>query len=278
MGGVTPGANRAGWISARAASVAGIFRLLVPFAGLALVILVWEAASRLELVIPFLLPAPSVVAARVATDLVSGSLLVDAALTLYRALAGFALAAVLGVAIGVLMSRVAWVRWLFDPLVSIGLPMPKIAMLPVFMVWFGMFDVSKIRMAAFSAVFTIIIATWSGAQTVDKQLVWSAQSLGASNRQALWEVVMPAALPQVLTGLQVAMPLCLIVVLVCEMTMGGQGLGEATIRSARYADSPGVFAGIIEIAATGFIVIKFIEAIRRRILVWHQETAREAMA
>jgi ABC-type nitrate/sulfonate/bicarbonate transport system permease component len=270
--------RRCGIFRTNLATAGGVLHRIGPIISVAIILSLWELATQLKLVIPFLLPAPGVVAARIAADLTSGALLVNASLTLFRALAGFALAAVAGIAIGVLMSRVAWVRWFCDPLVSIGLPTPQIALLPVFMVWFGLNDTSKILMAAFSAVFTVIIATWTGTQMVDKQIVWSAKSLGASPRQVLWEIVLPAALPQIITGLEVALPLCLIVVVVCEMKMGGRGLGTAMIRSARYADSPGVFAGIFEIAGTGFMAIKVLQATRRRMLTWHAESEKDTTA
>jgi ABC-type nitrate/sulfonate/bicarbonate transport system permease component len=87
----------------------------------------------------------------------------------------------------------------------------------------------------------------------------------------LWEVVLPAALPQILTGLQVALPISLIVAIVTEMLMGGTGLGAAMINASRFADSPGVFAGILEIALAGFCLVKGIAMLRRHLLIWHQE-------
>tara|TARA_R110000868_G_scaffold778_2_gene5684 strand:+ start:16173 stop:16997 length:825 start_codon:yes stop_codon:yes gene_type:complete len=251
------------------------FDTVGPFVTIGLLLIAWELAARLGLVIAFLLPPLSVVVTRIATDFASGQLPMDIAITLYRTLAAFALATVCGVTIGLLISRNASIRWFFDPLVSIGLPMPKIALLPVFMLWFGLFDLSKILMVAFSASFQIIIATWSATQAIEKELIWSAQSLGASRRDILREVILPAAMPQILTGLQIAMPICLIVVLITEMIMGGQGLGDSMLRSARYVDSPGVFAGIVEIGIVGFCVIRAMEFIRRRLLVWHQETRSE---
>ena len=238
-------------------------------------LIAWEVSSQLELVIPFLLPPLSGVLMRIGEDMVAGPLLLDIGITLYRTMVAFALATIIGVTIGLLVSRVVSVRWFFDPLISIGLPMPKIALLPIFMLWFGLFDVSKILMVAFSASFQIIIATWSGTQNVERELIWSARSLGATERQVLWEVVLPGALPQILTGLQIAMPVCLIVVLVTEMVMGGQGLGDSMLRSARYVDSPGVFAGILEIGVVGFCVIKTMEVVRRRLLAWHPEALKE---
>ena len=251
------------------------FDTVGPYLTITALLLAWELAARLELVIAFLLPPLSVVLARIGEDLMSGQLITDIAITLYRTLIAFGIAATGGITLGILISRVAPVRWFFDPLISIGLPMPKIALLPIFMLWFGLFDLSKILMVAFSASFQIIITTWSATQAIEKELIWSAQSLGANRREILREVILPAALPQILTGLQIAMPICLIVVLITEMIMGGQGLGDSMLRSARYVDSPGVFAGIVEIGVLGFCVIKAMEKIRRRLLAWHQETRRE---
>ncbi len=240
-----------------------------PFVTIAIVLLVWESASYLKLVTPFLLPAVSTVLARIWQDLVAGKLLVDVGLTLYRTLAGFGLAAVFGILLGLLIARVNWVRWFFDPIVSAGLPMPKIALMPIFMLWFGLFDASKILMVAFSAIFQIIVVTWWAARSVEKELLWSARSLGANERQILHEVVLPAAAPQIFTGLQVAFPLCLIVTLVTEMLMGGEGVGDTMLQNARYVDSPGLFAGIFIIGAVGYACIATLELLRRQILAWH---------
>lgn len=234
----------------------------------------WELLARAHVFSEFLLPSFSGVAVRLATDVASGDLLLGVGLTLYRALAGFALAAVAGVAIGILIARLPLARWFFDPLVSIGLPMPKIAFLPIFILWFGVFDTSKILMAAFSAVFPVIVASWAAAEGVERVMLWSALSLGAGRRQLLWEIALPAALPQIFTGLQVALPISLIVEIVSEMAMGGEGIGGTIITEMRFADSPGVFSGIIAIAIVGSILVKAMELVRRRLLVWHAETAR----
>lgn len=232
----------------------------------------WELLAQSGAFTTFLLPPLSLVLSRVFEDAMSGALLLNLGLTLYRAMVGFLIAAGAGVVLGVLIARIPVVHWLFDPVVSVGFPMPKIAFLPVFMLWFGLYDVSKISMIAFDCIFPVIAATVAGTVAVEKQLVWSAQSLGAGHRAVLWEIVMPAALPQILTGLQVALPIALIVTVVCEMLMGGEGLGGAMIQSSRFADSPGVFAGIVEIAIAGWFVIKGQEWVRRKLLVWHQES------
>jgi ABC-type nitrate/sulfonate/bicarbonate transport system permease component len=238
---------------------------------LILVLAGWEAYARSGAVSNFLLPPLSVVLERVWQDTVSGDLFLNLGATLYRGLLGFVIAAVAGVMLGILIARTAVVRWFFDPIVSIGFPMPKIAFLPIFMLWFGLYDASKVTMIVVSAIFPVITATVVATEGVDKELVWSARSLGAGERQLLWEVVLPAALPQILTGLQVALPVALIVAIVTEMLMGGTGLGAAMINASRFADSSGVFAGIVEIGVAGFCLVRGIAALRRRLLGWHQE-------
>jgi ABC-type nitrate/sulfonate/bicarbonate transport system permease component len=251
-----------------------VARLLLHWASILVLLAAWEITARAHVFSDFLLPSFSAVVVRLASDAFSGDLPLAIVLTLYRALAGFALAAAAGVAIGILIARLPLARWFFDPLVSIGLPMPKIAFLPIFILWFGVFDASKILMAAFSAVFPVIVASWAAAEGVERVMLWSALSLGAGRRQLLWEIALPAALPQIFTGLQVALPIALIVEIVSEMAMGGEGIGGAIITEKRFADSPGVFSGIIAIAIVGTFLVRAMELIRRRLLVWHPEAAR----
>ena len=236
----------------------------------------WELLARSGTFTTFLLPPLSLVLERVWEDVTSGALFVNLSLTLYRAGIGFAVSAVLGIAVGILIARIRFFHWFFDPVVSVGFPMPKIAFLPVFMLWFGLYDFSKISMIAFDCIFPVIAATVAATQSVETQIIWSARSLGAKDRTILWEIMLPAALPQILTGLQIALPIALIVAIVCEMLMGGEGLGGAMIQSSRFADSPGVFAGILEIAVAGWCVIKGQEWIRRKLLIWHQESQNVA--
>jgi len=234
-------------------------------------VLAWELVSRSGVVSAFLLPPLSVVLERVWDDALSGDLAIHLGLTLYRALAGFAIAGVGGVVLGIVMTRSKFVRWFCDPIVSVGFPMPKIAFLPIFVLWLGLYDVSKIAMAAFNAIFPVIVATMAAAEGVERELLWSARSLGAGERQLLREIILPAALPQIMTGLQVALPIAMIVTIVTEMLMAGQGLGGAMIAASRFADSPGVFAGIVEIAVAGLCLVNGMTALRRHFLIWHQE-------
>jgi ABC-type nitrate/sulfonate/bicarbonate transport system permease component len=245
---------------------AGVFSILVLLIG-------WELFARSGKVTAFMLPPFSVVLTRIYTDAVGGELWINLGLTIYRAMTGFFIAAAGGILLGALMSRVKIVRWFFDPIISVGFPMPKIAFLPIIMLWFGLYDFSKISIVVFDAIFPVVTATLAGIASVDKELLWSARNMGAGEREMMWQIVLPAASPQILTGLQVALPIALIVAIIGEMAMGGYGLGGAMMTASRYANSPGVFAGIVEIAVVGYALIKAMAVIRRRLLAWHQESA-----
>jgi ABC-type nitrate/sulfonate/bicarbonate transport system permease component len=246
-------------------------RLFLAWFSVILVLVAWETFARSGAVTTFLLPPFTMVVERVWADLVSGDLVLNLGRTLYRALFGFTVASCLGVTIGILMARNAAFRWFFDPIVSVGFPMPKIGFLPIFMLWFGLYDTSKIALIIFDASFPVITATYAATLGVERYTIWSARMLGSGERNLLWEIILPAAFPGIMTGLQIALPISLIIAIVTEMIMGGPGLGGAMIAASRFADSPGVFAGILEIAVAGYFVVRGMAYLRRRLLVWHQE-------
>ncbi|MGB6539141.1 MAG: ABC transporter permease [Xanthobacteraceae bacterium] len=250
-----------------------IFRVGAGLFSILMLLIAWELFARSGKVTMFMLPPFTVVAQTIFRDAMSGDLWTNLAVTLYRAMVGFLIAAVGGITLATLMSRVRLIRWFFEPIISVGFPMPKIAFLPVIILWLGVYDVSKICIVVFDSIFPVLTATLAGIAAVEKELIWSARNMGANERELTWQVVLPAASPQILTGLQVALPIALIVEIIAEMVMGGYGLGGAMMTASRFANSPGVFAGLVEIALVGFVLIKATAMVRHRLLKWHQETA-----
>jgi len=251
-------------------------RGLVGWSPVIVLLVAWEVFARSGAVTPFMLPQFSSVLERIASDTASGELPVAMGLTLWRALAGFFISAVAGIALGLAMARLRSFYWFFDPIISVGFPIPKIAFLPIIVLWLGFFDVSKITMIVFNSIFPVVTATVVGVYGVEKELIWSARNLGTSERALTWEVMLPAALPQIFTGLQVALPIALIVGVLTEMAMGGYGIGASMQTASRFADSLGVFAGIIEIAVVGYVLVKLMAVLRARLLVWHPEALEPA--
>lgn len=248
-----------------------VARTLGRFGGGVLIVGVWEITIRAGFADPYLLPAPSAIVRRGMEEAISGDLIRHAALTIYRGMAGFLIAAALGVVLGTLAARNAFCRWLIDPIVSVGFPAPKISLLPIFILWFGLGDTSKLVMIVITCIFPVISATYLGASSIDRYLIWSARNLGMSRRRLLWKIIIPAALPQILNGLQIAFPLALIVTVVTEMITSGGGLGGYMMRSARFALSEQVFAGIVTIGILGYLLLELFDRLRRYLLRWHAE-------
>ncbi len=261
-----------------AAGLRACGRQLIAWSPVIVLLIAWEALARSGLVTPFMLPTFTGVLERIATDTASGDLPVALGLTLWRALAGFFISAVAGIALGVAMARSRAFNWFFDPIISIGFPVPKIAFLPIIVLWLGFFDLSKITIIVFNSIFPVVTATVVGVSGVEKELVWSARNFGTSERALTWDVLLPAALPQIFTGLQVTLPIALIVGILTEMAMGGYGIGASMQTASRFADSLGVFAGIVEIAVVGYVLVKLMSLLRGRLLVWHPEALEPTTA
>jgi ABC-type nitrate/sulfonate/bicarbonate transport system permease component len=261
-----------------AASLRACTRQLMAWSPVIVLLIAWETLARSGLVTPFMLPTFTGVLERIATDTASGDLPVALGLTLWRALAGFFISAVAGIALGLAMARSRAFNWFFDPIISIGFPVPKIAFLPIIVLWLGFFDLSKITIIVFNSIFPVVTATVVGVCGVEKELIWSARNFGTSERALTWDVLLPAALPQIFTGLQVTLPIALIVGILTEMAMGGYGIGASMQTASRFADSLGVFAGIVEIAVVGYVLVKLMSLLRARLLIWHPEALEPTTA
>ena len=242
------------------------------FGSIIVLFIVWETIAQLNLVDPFLLPALSDIIRISVTEFGEGDLGQLVLNTLYRTVLGFSIAAVVGVAIGTAMAASGAVRWFCEPIVSFMFPIPKIAFLPIFVLWFGFFDATKIIMAAVASIVTIISATYLGTRGIDKYLLWSARALGTKPHKLFWNIIIPAALPPIITGLQIAFPICLIVSIVAEMATGEQGLGGYMMYHQNLGSSDKMYLGIICAGVIGYALIEGISWLRRRLLSWHTET------
>ena len=242
------------------------------FGSIVVFLIVWEALARLRLVDPFLLPALSDVIGISFEEFGEGGLGELVFNTLYRTLLGFAIATVVGVGIGTAMAVSRLARWFFEPIVSFLFPIPKIAFLPIFVLWFGFFDASKVIMAAVACFVTIISATYLGTRGIDKYLLWSARALGTREHTLFWKIVIPAALPPIITGLQIAFPICLIVSIVAEMATGEQGLGGYMMYHQNLGSSDKMYLGIFCAGVIGYLLIEGFAWLRRKLLAWHTET------
>jgi ABC-type nitrate/sulfonate/bicarbonate transport system permease component len=245
-----------------------IGRIAAATYSLGLAALAWEAVARAGVVPFFFLPPLSVVAGTFAAQLADGVLVSESGLTLFRALSGFAIAAGVGVTLGIGMARSRALHWFFDPIVAVGLSVPSLTLVPAFVLWFGIGHASKILLVALSCVWSMTVSTYNGARGVDTRLVWSARAMGTPERKLLWKVVIPAATPYIFNGMQVALPISLIVAFVFEMVAGGGGLGFLEIMAARFFKAPDLFAALFAILLIGFGLDRLLRLLRARVLIW----------
>lgn len=225
-----------------------------------LFVALWEIAARSHAAPAILLPPFSVVAEQLWRSTLDGTLVADLSLSLGRAICRLFVATVGGVILGLLMARNRAVEWLADPLVALGFPSPKIAFLPIFILWFGIESLSKILLVAFACIFPVIIGTYSAARAVSRLFVWSALSLGSGRSSVFLHVILPACYPRIFTTFRIAVPVGLITTFTAEMVAGGGGMGGTLIYSQRFFESPTVFAYIVVMLAIGLV---FDAAMRR---------------
>jgi ABC-type nitrate/sulfonate/bicarbonate transport system permease component len=250
-------------------------RIFTRYYSVFLLVVLWEIIARLKLVNPFLLPSVTSILQGTYTATIEGDLIYHTLKTTYRVLLSFCVAMVIAVPLGISMARIKIINWFFDPIVSIGFPTPKVSLLPIFILWFGLYDRPKLFLATLACTFPIVTATYLGTKGVDKFLLWSAQNMGTSEHNLLRKIVFPATLPQIMNGAQIALPISIIVVIISEMLMGGGGLGNYIMVSQRFADSVSVFSGLMVISALGYLLQKLLERLRALILHWHEEMQRD---
>lgn len=231
-------------------------------------LILWELIVQLGFIPEQFLPHVYSVAEAMVTFTLNGQIPNAMWTTMTRAIMALLLAVAIGVPIGLLMGRFRIVEWFFDPLISIGFPVPKVTLIPVFLLWFGFGTVPKVLLATSDAVFPIIISTYAGTKDVNRELIWSARSMGASRFETTWKVIMPSALPEIFNGIQVALPLSFIIVVVAEMVTGGGGLGEMLVLSARFFKTPKEFAAIFAVALLGLVFDRLLRWFRGRVLHW----------
>jgi len=207
---------------------------------------------------------------------VTGILPVHAFWTLVRLVVGFGLGAALGVAVGMAMGRSRWAEDLLLPIVSVGNPIPGLAYAPLFVIWFGLGDVPAILLVGFAASFPVAVNTWTGVKTVKEIWIRAARSMGAGERQLFRKVVLPGALPYLLTGLRLGLARAWRVLIAVEMlTSVRLGLGWLIFGAREFLNTDVMLAGIAVIGLVGLGLEKLVfERLERFTVVrWGMLTA-----
>lgn len=230
--------------------------VLLPFAATAAA---WELFARLGPFPPKLFPGLLTVAQTFADLAGSGILLRHAQGTILRLILGFALAAILGVAVGVAMGRTRWAEDFFLPLVSIGSPIPGLAYAPLFILWFGLGNIPAVLLVALASAFPAAVNTWTGVKAVKEIWIRAAEGMGAREHQLFRKVILPGALPYILTGLRLALARAWRVLVAAEMlTSVPAGLGWLIFGAREFLNTDVMLAGIAVIGIIGLALERFV--------------------
>lgn len=237
---------------------------------------VWEAVALAGIFPPKLFPPLETVFGTLASLSIEGILWAHTQGTLLRLGLGFLLAVVVGVVLGILMGRFRLIEDLFLPAVSFAYPIPGLAYAPLFVLWFGLGDVPAILLVSVASCFVIVINAWKGVKAVKPLWLRAAEVMGANERQMFWKVILPAALPYVLTGLRLGLAQAWRILVVVEMLMAVErGLGWMIFGARQFLNTDVMLAGIMVIGIVGLLLEKQVfERLERYTVVrWGMLTA-----
>jgi NitT/TauT family transport system permease protein len=215
---------------------------------------VYEAAARSGYFAPALLPTLPIIARTLFAMLADGSIIEHAAFTLYRVMFGFSLAVVVGLPLGILMARFRRIEHFCLPLVSALMPIPSFALVPLFMLWFGIGNLTTILIVFYAATFPMLFNTWSGVRSVNPIWLRAAGAMGADENSLFWKVIIPGASPFIITGMRQAFLRAWIAVVGAEMIAASDwGLGWVIFDAKEFLNTDIMLASLVVIGGIGFV-------------------------
>jgi len=236
---------------------------------LGLLLLIWDGYVRAYGVSPLILPRPGAVARAWLEMLHDPRAWYHTWMTVYATLAGFTYAAVIGVSLGVLIARLRWLELTLNPFIVATQVIPKVALVPLFVLWFGFGISSKVIVAAVLAFFPILTNTAMGVKSIDEGHRDVMVSLNATRWQVFRRLEFPSALPYMLTGLEIGIVLAIIGAVVGEYLGGNAGLGHLLIARLNAFETDQMFAVLIHMSILGFLFYFAIGALRKLLVPWH---------
>jgi ABC-type nitrate/sulfonate/bicarbonate transport system permease component len=235
-----------------------------------LLLLVWAVVAygnrRVELMNPSLLPTPGDVVAVTVTSLQDGSLVANVITSLIRVVEGFTIAAAAALALGVLVALCAPVRLMVEPVIEFVRPIPPLAFLPMFLVWFGLGETSKVAFIAYTTFFPTFVGVAASIVRVDVMLLRAAATLGAGRADLLRRVVLPAALPGIIVALRLGFGLALFVIVGAEFMGADAGLGNLIMEGRTFFNPPQIVMGALVLGLLGSLVNALLLGVERRLL------------
>lgn len=247
--------------------------LLVPIAVAVTLLVAWEVLSRLGVLRPVLFSSPLVIGRTLVKSFASGEMPGHLLATLTRTVAGLALGAIPGLLLGLAMGWSTALRRALDPIFAALHPIPKIAILPLLMIFLGIGEASRIAVASVAAFFPMLINTMAGVRAINPIYFEVAQNYGASRYHLFSRVVLPASLPLVFSGLRLAANVTLLVTISAEIVMAERGLGSLVWLAWETMRVELLYATLVVIASLGIALTGALKLIRRAILPWQADAS-----
>lgn len=229
----------------------------------------WETLSRAGAISPLFFPPVSAILASFAGSVLSGEIPYQVAVSLRRGAAGYFLAAAVFIPLGLLMGLYRALYRALEIVIEILRPIPPPAVVPAAMLFFGIGDAMKVFVIFFSSAWPILLNTIDGVRNIDAPLLHTARTFGVAGGRALLKVVLPAASPQIMTGLRVSLAIALILVVISEMVGSTDGIGYFILDSQRRFQVVQMYSGMLTLALLGYGLNQLFLFLHRRLLAWH---------
>lgn len=234
-------------------------------------LLLWEAAWQLRLISPLFFSGPSAIAVRFWELLTEGTLLANAAYSGRNFIIGFMIALVTAVPLGVLLGWYKRLNLLFDPLINALYAMPRIALYPLIIIWFGIASGSKIFIVFLSAMLPILVNTVAGVRNIDPDLLKAARAFCARDRQIFTTVAIPFSIPFILTGVRQGVAHGLIGVIIGELFAGSEGIGYMISYAGQMFQTDTLLVGVVVVMIAGMVLTTLGERVRRHFQKWRPD-------
>jgi NitT/TauT family transport system permease protein len=232
------------------------------------ILAIWQALASFSLVDEFWISSPVNIGRQLWRLLITGEIVFDIGITLMEALIAFVISSVLGIATGLMLSRSPFWDEVLAPLVVMLNSLPRVALAPLIILWFGVGITAKVVTAFTLVYFILLVNTLAGAKNVDNDILTIARLMGANNRTILWKVTLPSAAPWIFAGLNLGMTYSLLGVIVAEILASNQGLGYLIASAAGNFNTAAVFAGLMVLAVVSWSLSFIMRQIEGRVLSW----------
>jgi len=245
------------------------------FVFLFFIVLALEILSINDIIPSLFLPPPSQIFAALYKLMFSASYWVDLSASFERMATGYLIAVVVAVLIGTLMGSSRFIYNLLEPFIEIIRPIPSVAIIPAAILFLGIGNVMKISIIAYASIWPILINTIDGIRNVDPLQIDTGKVFGLKNWQIIKDIRLPNAAPYILSGMRISLAITLILTVTVEMVSGSNGIGLFVLNSQRSFNIPEMYAGIITVAVTGYLLNKIFLLIELKFMRWNKKLTRQ---